>query len=298
MKTKLFAKFDPKMASSKRVRRAGWEAELLYVRGILFCKDSMTDGVIDESQLEIVGLGIPLDLASLAKRLVDVGLWESTKEGWRIAPDKWAEWQTTNDELESERERKSQAGKKGMQKRWNPDNKSLALVKEEEQQNDNGDNAAVNAVRYQNYNTCYASDMSLPLLEIEVEIEKELNAPAAQAVGQTAAGGCPTSTSPPVVLLTFPVDGRPNEWRFTQSLADELAELFPHVDIAAESRSMLAYVKANPTKRKTASGMRAYITRWLTRSTNNPQIRAHTANGSSAPMASPTAARLAAAMQE
>lgn len=79
--------------------------------------------------------------------------------------------------------------------------------------------------------------------------------------------------------MTFPVNGPEREWHLTRELANELAGLFPGLEHAAEFRSALANVLAG--NRKTARGMRRFLTDWLQRSTNNPRLRAKT--GDAAP---------------
>lgn len=85
----------------------------------------------------------------------------------------------------------------------------------------------------------------------------------------------PASSEP--ALLTFPCDGSPNRWHLTQSQVDHWHELFPSLDIMAECRSALAWVEANPCRRKTAGGMPKTLVGWFTRSQN--RVRSTPANG-------------------
>lgn len=80
----------------------------------------------------------------------------------------------------------------------------------------------------------------------------------------------PAASSPPVepALLVFPCDGSPNRWHLTQSQVDHWHELFPSLDIMAQCRSALAWVEANPSKRKTASGMPKTLVAWFSRTQN------------------------------
>lgn len=87
---------------------------------------------------------------------------------------------------------------------------------------------------------------------------------------------CPESATPPAgpqqvdeVLLTFPVNGtNGTAWDFRQSLCDELKAAFPALDVLQQVRSALAWVKANPSRKKTPTGMRRFITGWLTKAQN------------------------------
>lgn len=84
-------------------------------------------------------------------------------------------------------------------------------------------------------------------------------------------------------VLTFPVDGPGGpEWPLGQALVAELTELFPKADVLGECRAALAWVRANPAGRKTSSGMRRFLTGWLTRSTDRARQTA-THHGHRAP---------------
>lgn len=70
------------------------------------------------------------------------------------------------------------------------------------------------------------------------------------------------STNEPA-LLTFPCNGKQKTWRLTQSAVDEWTALYPGIDVLAECRKALAYVKAN--RPKTARGMPAFLVAWFNR---------------------------------
>ena len=91
-------------------------------------------------------------------------------------------------------------------------------------------------------------------------------------------------------LLIFPtVKGRrdgPESWAFVESHRAELQECFPSLDILAQARIALNWVRCDPTRRKTADGMKRFMLGWMTRAQNygtarnagpaneNPQQRA------------------------
>lgn len=84
------------------------------------------------------------------------------------------------------------------------------------------------------------------------------------------AAGPPAPATP--ALLTFPtVRGRGEggeTWPYTQELEDELRGYFPTLDVRAAVLASLAWVKAKPERRKTAKGMRRFVTDWLGRAQN------------------------------
>ena len=78
--------------------------------------------------------------------------------------------------------------------------------------------------------------------------------------------GEPRCDSPPVAIIPL-VDG--TEATFTQMQVDEWAQAYPAVDVAQQLRQMRAWCNANPTRRKTARGVEAFIVGWLTKEQNS-----------------------------
>ena len=73
---------------------------------------------------------------------------------------------------------------------------------------------------------------------------------------------------------TFPVVGKgPSEWTLTQEDYDEYVKAFPHLDIDASLRKAVVWIKTNPPRRKTARGMLAFLTSWLSREQNANNTR-------------------------
>jgi len=80
-------------------------------------------------------------------------------------------------------------------------------------------------------------------------------------------------------VLTFPCDGAVKTWQLTRTQLDRFRELYPGLNVEAEMRKALAWVEANPERRKTARGMKRFLTRWL----NNAQDRYHATKQSIGP---------------
>lgn len=77
---------------------------------------------------------------------------------------------------------------------------------------------------------------------------------------------CPETlhvSGPPV--LTFPTDGKIKEWGLTEDYLAEMRDAYPSVDVLAECRKALAWVNANPSRRKTARGMKSFLLAWMGR---------------------------------
>lgn len=83
-----------------------------------------------------------------------------------------------------------------------------------------------------------------------------------------ASASCPTPAEPDAEppLLVFPCVGSgAREYPVGQPLVDELSEAFPDLDVLAEWRRALAWVNGESRNRKTAKGMRRFLTGWLNR---------------------------------
>lgn len=79
---------------------AGERAELLYVRGLAFCADVLSDGFISDTQLSrFVGVGMR-DAKKRAQALVDNGLWIREDKGYRVAA--WLKWNKSNAEIRAD----------------------------------------------------------------------------------------------------------------------------------------------------------------------------------------------------
>jgi hypothetical protein len=77
-----FARIDDGFFDHPKVLRAGEDAANLYVRALVWCNKHLTDGAIPREALR--ALTGRRDAPSLADRLVAVGLWETTAEGWSV----------------------------------------------------------------------------------------------------------------------------------------------------------------------------------------------------------------------
>lgn len=93
------------------IDEAGLAAELLYVRGLAFCADVLSDGFISDRQLvRFVGVGMD-DAAERAKRLVCADLWEREEGGYRVRS--WLTWNRSRDEITERQARDAQRKVKG-----------------------------------------------------------------------------------------------------------------------------------------------------------------------------------------
>lgn len=70
------------------------------------------------------------------------------------------------------------------------------------------------------------------------------------------------STDNSKILFQFPCTGKQKNWNFTEKVRVEYAELYPQIDVLAETMAALAWIKSNSMK--TAQGMKRFLNRWYT----------------------------------
>jgi hypothetical protein len=105
-----FAPLSAHYYKDDRVAEVGERAELLYLRGLAFCADVLSDGYISDVQLaRFVGVGLG-GVKGRADRLCEVGLWERNGSGFIVTA--WKKWNLTKDEIQ-ERQRRDSGRKTG-----------------------------------------------------------------------------------------------------------------------------------------------------------------------------------------
>jgi uncharacterized protein YdaU (DUF1376 family) len=83
--------------------------------------------------------------------------------------------------------------------------------------------------------------------------------------------------------LRFPVvggDGAP--WRLPPAQVADWARLYPNLDVPGEMRKALAWLIANPKRRKTRGGMPSFLVNWLSRATDQGRDHGHGPAGKTA----------------
>ena len=96
-------------------------------------------------------------------------------------------------------------------------------------------------------------------------------------------GGEPQAASPPAVSIPLN-DG--TEYSVSQEQCQEWADVYPAVNVLQQLKEMREWCLNNPAKRKTARGVRSFITRWLAKEqdrggkgTKNPKFTCEDAWG-------------------
>lgn len=72
-------------------------------------------------------------------------------------------------------------------------------------------------------------------------------------------------------FLVFAVKGTPAEWTLFEPLVQYWESRYPTLDVRGELYKADAWIDANPTRKKTARGMKAFLVNWLNRATRDPR---------------------------
>jgi len=72
-----------------RIRRAGPDAEILYIRALAYAKGGETDGMVWDYDLGMIAVGLPKPQARV-DALIREKAWEAREEGWFICG--WFNW--------------------------------------------------------------------------------------------------------------------------------------------------------------------------------------------------------------
>lgn len=64
------------------------------------------------------------------------------------------------------------------------------------------------------------------------------------------------------IFITLPLNDKSN-YPVSKSDVQHYKILYPAVDVEQQLRSMLGWLEANPSRRKTRTGIKGFITKWL-----------------------------------
>lgn len=117
----MWAKIDDAFPDHPKLGRLGRQAPLggwLFVSGLCYCGRFLTDGFIPEGQVGKLAdfHGFDTDAHELAKRLVDVGLWEYTEGGFLVHD--YLEWNWSREKCEATRATNKARASKGGEALW------------------------------------------------------------------------------------------------------------------------------------------------------------------------------------
>lgn len=96
----VYVPLDANYMRDPKIRRAGPDAELLYIRALAYAKGGETDGKVHDYDLEVIAVGLN-KVPQRVDALVREGAWQVIDGGWFIVG--WFNW---NDPVAVLRERK------------------------------------------------------------------------------------------------------------------------------------------------------------------------------------------------
>ena len=97
---------------------------------------------------------------------------------------------------------------------------------------------------------------------VEKEIEKEIDIDKEKDINTL----CPeVETSEPKVFISLPLVTGSGSFDVTFDYLNSLRQLYPAIDVEQEFRKMCGWLDSNPRNRKTARGIKRFITGWLSR---------------------------------
>lgn len=85
----------------------------LHTAAICWCNRHLTDGFVEVARVPRL---VPRYKAAYLEELMHGGLWEPADGGYRLHD--FLDWNRSREEVERRRQKRSEAGKKGMESRW------------------------------------------------------------------------------------------------------------------------------------------------------------------------------------
>jgi hypothetical protein len=99
-----WVKLDDNFLTNPKIMRAGLQGRALYVAGLCYCATGLTDGNIPvDAVLKLGALADVRKPTEAVARLVELGLWETSAEGYRVHD--YLKYQPSADDTRKERER-------------------------------------------------------------------------------------------------------------------------------------------------------------------------------------------------
>jgi len=105
----MYVPLDVNYMRDPRLRLAGPDAELLYIRALAYAKGGETDGIVHRYDLAVIAVGLQRVPARVAA-LVREKAWEERECDWFIAG--WFNWNESTTALRDKRLRQSQGAAK------------------------------------------------------------------------------------------------------------------------------------------------------------------------------------------
>lgn len=101
------------------IRKAGPDAELLYIRGLIYCAQNDSDGFLPEFDIDVAAVGLK-NVSRSVQKLITERLWIESPGGWLVRS--WVKWNRTLGEQKQLKEAQKEGAMKGNHRRWHKGN--------------------------------------------------------------------------------------------------------------------------------------------------------------------------------
>lgn len=118
-----------------------------------------------------------------------------------------------------------------------------------------------------------------PKVKDKEKDKEKVKAKAKEKDGEASAELCSPPAAVEAIILN---DG--SDWRPSQEELEEYERLYPSVNVPEQFALMRGWCKGNPSRRKTASGVRRFVTTWLSKEQNNSRAAPKKSSGRSEAM--------------
>jgi len=99
----IYAQISTSLPYDPKIARCSVEAELLYIRCVLFARQQLSDGVVYAHDMPIVGVRLARRARAM-RELCASGLLVECAEGWRFPAEVWEAWNPSAQEVATKRD--------------------------------------------------------------------------------------------------------------------------------------------------------------------------------------------------
>ena len=243
-----WVKLDDRYFANGKILKVSPSAVLLHIASMCHCASALNDGEFPLAELGIICAIARVQGPPEVAELVQAGLWDETGQcnavtGYKVHD--FLEYNPPAAKVRADRQRTTARVAK-----WREAQRNAITG---DQCNDVGNGV------------CNGAPLPLPRplrdLRSGDQLKEETSAGA-----ELAEDSHPT---PEPSLLTFACAGKVKSWSLVESKVKEWREAYPALDVLAECRKALVWVKAHPRRMKTHGGMEGFLIGWLGRTQNN-----------------------------
>lgn len=107
-----WARLDDQFFYNKKIAQVDGPAKLLYIAGLVYVANQLTDGFIPERAVKFIASTADVaNCQEFASQLLDVGLWDATDGGYQIHD--FLAWNPSREQVQHTREARAQSGRRG-----------------------------------------------------------------------------------------------------------------------------------------------------------------------------------------